>query len=113
MNSVVVVVDPLDFFVAHKHGVEELEVEREECEGLKFVEIAEFGGHCGHGEDEIFATDAKAVAEINAGFVGSNHAGREGSVGVVEADALGAFVYVEEVSDTMSGSAFIINPHLP
>lgn len=102
-----VVVDPFDLFVGHDGGVEEVDVEWEECHHFEVEEAAEFGLFPRLGDDEVFAAYAVSVGEIEAGLVACDHTGLQRSGVLVEAYVLRPFVAVDEESDSVSGAVIV------
>ncbi len=68
-HGLVVVVDPCDLVVGHDRGVEQTEVEGEQGQDFKFVEVAEIRCLGRDGEDEVLAAYAVFSGAIHSGFV--------------------------------------------
>ncbi len=65
----------------------------------------------------IFRSDAVAVFDINAGFIGNDHSGLDHglfhSIRKTPPDILGTLVDIQHIPDPMPGTAFIINAFVP
>ena len=68
-HGLVVVVDPCNLVVGHNRSVEQTEVEGEEGQDFKFVEVAELRGLGRDGEDEVVAAYAVFSGAVHSGFV--------------------------------------------
>ena len=66
-HGLVVVVDPSDLVVGHNRGVKQTEVEGEEREHFKLVEVAEIRCLGRDGEDEVLAAYAVFSGAIHSG----------------------------------------------
>ncbi len=99
-----IAVDPVNFILRHDGSFEQCTVKREQRHGFEAEKAPEFSSECRDCEHEVFASDAVYAFPVKAGFVGGKHSGAQSGRHVVQADALRAFMNVEEMAYAMSCS---------
>ena len=113
VHRAVVLVQPVYFCRSQQVADDATSADGAEGDGLELQVTAEQAFACRNGEDEVLRADAVAAGLINARFVAGDHAWAQGDGVLVHADALRAFVHVEEMAYAVSRAVQEVHAVLP
>ena len=108
------------FFLTAGHliRIDSIPIDRSISNIFKLHELTIFVFLCFHADQLILGTDAVLTFQIYTRLVRSDHTLFQSAAVIAlcndsPTEAVRSLMYIQDMSDTMSGSAFIINPHLP
>ena len=111
MDVLMIAVEPANFLVGHQGNVDAVGVDWNKGEGVEAIELTVFGLYILCNDHRVFGADTMAAFGVDAWFDGDEHAFLQSDGAVTEVRR--CLMDIEEVADTMSGTAAVVETILP